>query len=157
MNNFYNSLAIGKQAEEAVKAHLEKRGITVIDVSNIKEYQKIDVDFLLRKGNQETTLEVKHDRKLHKTGNFFFECGFFRGANYSAGWLKYCQAQYLCYYDTDTKHGYIIDFAETLPLLKQHAREVTFYDKADGKQGKALLLSVNKAKRLNLIKYEWED
>ena len=76
MNNFYNSLAIGKQAEEAVKAHLEKRGITVIDVSNIKEYQKIDVDFLLRKGNQETTLEVKHDRKLHKTGNFFFECGF---------------------------------------------------------------------------------
>lgn len=157
MNGFEYLNNQGLDVQKKVKRHLESRGNTVIDVSQDKAYQKIDVDFLVRKDGQETTLEVKKDKNLFRTGNLFFEVGFMKGNYYTAGWLSKCQAQYLCYYDTAKRHGVIIDFPNTLPLLEKYAVERHFKDTVDGGCGKALLLKLEIARKNNVVCYEWQD
>ena len=130
MNNFEKMNIQGLKVQEIVKKHLESRSIQVKDVSQDKDYQKRDIDFLLKKGNNFTTLEVKKDKSLYRTGNIFVECGFQRGQNYSRGWLQYCEADYICYYDTTAARGIIVDRAKLLSLL-DCGRVINFYDRYD--------------------------
>ena len=144
----------GLAVQEIVKSHLEDRGIEVVDVSQIKDYQKHDIDFILFKEGKSTTLEVKKDKSLFRTGNIFIECGFQRGNFYSAGWVKYCEADYICYYDTTAARGIIIDRLELLSLLDQ-GKVIDFYDKIDDKNCKAVLIPLLLARKKGIIKHEW--
>lgn len=146
----------GLAVQEVVKRHLESRSITVTDVSQDKAYQKVDIDFLLEKDEQTTSLEVKKDKSLFRTGNIFVECGFYRGNYYSAGWIKYCEADYICYYDTTQRRGIIVDRYILLSLLEQ-GKKKEFYDKIDGKNGIAILLPMEVARQNKAIVSEWQD
>lgn len=154
MNGFDKLNKEGLAVQEIVKSHLESRGNRVVDVSQDKAYQKIDIDFLVYKNGKSTTLEVKKDKSLYRTGNIFIECGFQRGNYYSAGWIKYCQADYICYYDTTAAKGIIVDRVKLISLLEK-GKVIDFYDKIDDKQRKAILLPLYLAK--NAIIYNWED
>lgn len=156
MNGFYKMNLEGLEVQEIVKQHLESRGIEVIDVSQIKDYQKRDIDFICRRYPQETTVEVKKDKSLYRTGNIFIECGAQRGNFYSAGWVKYCEADYICYYDTLARRGLIVDRLKLLSLLEQGKKKV-FYDKIDEKERIAILLPIEIAKKNNAIVSEWQD
>lgn len=156
MNSFQKMNAQGLEVQEIVKKHLEKRGNKVVDVSQVKEYQKIDIDFIISKGTEQTTLEVKKDKSLYKTGNIFIECGFQRGNYYSAGWIKYCKADYICFFDTVQRKGIILDRNKLILLLEQ-GNVISYYDKMDKKQGKAVLLPLEVAYKNNAIAYEWQE
>ena len=156
MNSFERMNKEGLAVQEIVKSHLEQSGITVIDVSQDKAYQKRDIDFILKKYPQETTLEVKKDKSLFRTGNIFVECGFQRGNYYSAGWVKYCEADYICYYDTTQRRGIIVDRYKLLSLLEQ-GKKKEYYDRIDGKRGIAILLPMKIARQNNAIVSEWHD
>lgn len=155
MNGFDKMNKQGLAVQEIVKAHLESRGNKIIDVSQVKEYQKRDIDFIVSKDGKTTTLEVKKDKSLFRTGNIFIECGSYRGNYYSAGWIKYCDADYICYYDTTAAKGLILDRLILLSLLDQ-GKVIDYYDKLDDKQKKVILLPLSVAKSNNAIIYNWE-
>lgn len=155
MNGFDKMNKQGLAVQEIVKAHLESRGNKIVDVSQVKEYQKRDIDFIVSKDGKTTTLEVKKDKSLFRTGNIFIECGSYRGNYYSAGWIKYCDADYICYYDTTAAKGLILDRLILLSLLDQ-GKVIDYYDKLDDKQKKVILLPLSVAKSNNAIIYNWE-
>jgi len=101
-----------------------------------------------------TTLEVKKDKNLFRTRNIFVECGFQRGNYFSSGWLSYCEADYICYFDTAANRGVIVDREKLLHLLDK-GKVISFYDKTDDKMGKAVLVPLAVAK--SAIVYEWRE
>ena len=127
MNSFELMNKQGLEVQEIVKKHLEGRGHKVTDVSQDRAYQKKDVDFILQKNGLTATLEVKKDKKLFTTGNIFIECGFQRGDYYSRGWIQYCEADYICYYDTTAAKGIVINRYKLLPLLEQGKKPQFYY------------------------------
>lgn len=146
----------GIEVQEIVKSHLTQRHIKVVDVSQVKDYQRHDIDFILFKGDKSTTLEVKKDKSLFRTGNIFVECGSYRGNYYSAGWVKYCEADYICYYDTVAARGIIVDRLELLSLLDL-GKIISYYDRQDDKNRKAVLFPLSLARKKGIIKYEWRN
>lgn len=157
MSAFSTQKAKGKKAEEKVKQHLQSRGNRIIDVSEDEEYQKKDIDFIVIKNGQKTTLEVKLDNSFDKTGNIFIEAYSDYGNYRSPGWIEYCEAKYICFYDTKTAKGMIIDLPLIKSLLDRYAVKKHFYDFQDDKERCCFLFPIGTARRKNAIIYEWED
>lgn len=153
---FDRQKAVGKIAEAAVKEHLINRGHTINDVSEDQQYQKIDTDFIVYKDNQVTTLEVKVDNSYKKTGNIFIEDYAVREGKVYDGWLHYCEANYIAYYDTVRKCGMIVNYPLIKSLLDKAFQRV-FYDREDQKEKHCLLLPRKYAEQANAIVYEWQE
>lgn len=68
---FKDDLAIGKRAEALVRKALAKRGHSVEDVSNSRNYA--DTDLKISKNGVSIRLEVKNDIVSNYTGNVFVE------------------------------------------------------------------------------------
>lgn len=116
---FSYDLEKGKCGEQLVKAALTNLGHTVEDVSDIREYQQKDIDFLLTKNNTSTTLEVKNDIKSCSTGNIFIET--YNRNNYSRnylGWYYYCEADYLAFVQEKFGRALIISRYEIVQLVE---------------------------------------
>lgn len=157
MNGFQQQKSKGKQAEQIVKQHLQSQGIEVLDVAEVPDYQKIDIDFLIKKNGKTASLEVKADYRINKTCNFFFEAGAQRGDYVSTGWLFKCKADYVCIYDMVKRHGYILDFPLTCSLLEEHGEVKIFNDNLDNKVSKAYVFRIDLARKYSCIKHEWQD
>ena len=157
MNNFQQQKIKGKDAERIVKQHLQQQGIEVVDVAENHTYQKIDIDFLIKKNGKTAGLEVKADYRVNKTCNFFFEAGAQRGDYVSTGWLFKCKADYVCIYDMVKRHGYILDFPLTCSLLEEHGEVKIFNDNLDNKISKAYVFRTDLARKYSCIKHEWQD
>lgn len=155
MNGFQYCKSIGQKTEEAVIRYLEHRGHIVQDVTGEKEYQKRDIDCLLEHEGQKASLEIKSDSKLHSSGNFFFEEGFDRKSGFRKGWFNYCEADFICIYDSIADCGYILDFRKAKEVVKEKARKVTWYNNTDGCIGYAYLLPIAVAKKGGLIAHEF--
>ena len=153
MNKFNKSLAIGKAIENYVASYLTGKGHLVDNKSDDAAYQSKDIDFILYKNGNTTTLEVKADSRLHDTHNFFFEVGFNRDTGYYDGWFRKCAAAYICFVDYICGKAYIIDFNKDIIAANATSKRwVNYYDECIGD---ALLLNIDKARELNLISYEW--
>lgn len=149
--SFYSALTRGKSVEQIVKAHLESRGHIIEDVSENVDYQKRDIDFIVKSANgQLTTLEVKMDKGISLYGNFFFEANSSTG---DKGWLANSQARYICFFDSKT--GYILDFDRIKKDLARIGREKTFFDKEDQKLRRAYLVSLDQAK--SYVVHMWKE
>jgi hypothetical protein len=92
---FFSDLRVGQNCEELFAKVLQKRGfeIEMNREGNLKQLGKYD--FLARKDDKVTKVEVKHDLKAPKTGNVAieFECLNKSEANivvYRIGDLFYC-------------------------------------------------------------------
>ena len=71
---FKDDNEIGKRGEKIFSKYLDNLGLEHEDVSDVKEYQKQDIDFVVRaKTGQTWTVEVKNDTRIAQTGNIFFE------------------------------------------------------------------------------------
>ncbi len=71
--NFEDQVSIGKQGEDLLDQWLNSL-YTVIDVSDIKQYQKRGIDrVLIRPDQSVVTVEYKFDLASARTGNLFFE------------------------------------------------------------------------------------
>lgn len=159
INSFEQQKKKGQEVEQIVKRHLEQRGHTVTDLTDNPDFWKQDIDFIItdRATTKSISLEIKRDDNIYKTGNLFFEIGFDKQDYYSQGWLEKCKAEYLCYYDSVKRHGFILDFPKTKLLLPSIGKEHYYWDKLDQCGANALLVPLWKARKEELIVYEWQD
>lgn len=82
--------------------------IDVIDVSQDKQYQDKDIDFLVKlKSGEDISIELKTD--TYDTGNIFYEAISNKEYNVLGCMIK-SKAKCLFYYFIKTKELYIIDF-----------------------------------------------
>jgi hypothetical protein len=90
---FYTDYNSGKAAEVAVFRALTEKGHNLTDVSGHKQYQQLDIDFLLTKNGNCASLEVKNDLRSEETNRVFLEtkCGF------TLGWFHTCYADYVAF------------------------------------------------------------
>lgn len=154
--NFVDSLAVGAIGENKVAAHLKSRGHNIKDVTQDREYQKKDIDFLLSNAAGQTcSLEVKYDRNMNKTGNFLFELEKIYDGWESAGWFTYCEADYICFFDAIEEIGYMFDFHKGKELIPKNGEYKIFHDRKENNETEVYLLPIGTAKRLGLITYSF--
>ena len=104
--NFVDSLEIGKQGELIIKHFLEQTFDIVADVSDIKEYQLQDIDYVCTKGNTSITIEVKTD--TYKSGNLYYEY-YSCLERQTEGCMQKTKADIICYYFINTNELYILN------------------------------------------------
>lgn len=121
MTDFYSDNQVGKIGEAAVAAALKSKGHTVEDVSNIYEWQRKDVDFILRRNSSSTTLEVKNDVKSNTTGNVYVETWCEENKSRDGdGWYHYCEAEYIAFVQMKRGSAHIVQFQELIHLIDTH-------------------------------------
>jgi hypothetical protein len=104
--NFYEDNKKGKITEAFAKEYFKKLGITYKDVSNDKEYQKIDSDFLTDKYGKVEVKRNYHDAKYGKPGYYFWiELEL---DNEKRGWWYKSTADHFLFLQHDGKKGIII-------------------------------------------------
>lgn len=98
--DFEQCLAVGKNGEKTAKETLEDYLVEykIKDVSDIKEYQDKDIDFILvhQGTGEEIEVEVKTDNTNHKNWNMFVEDISCERLG-SDGWLRKTKAKYVFY------------------------------------------------------------
>lgn len=113
-------LEAGKKGEQLVAAVLQQRGWRLEDVSNISTFQKKDTDFIITKDNITTTIEIKTDAQMSRTGNFFIEMC----QGNKKGWYYYCEAEYLFYLDSTNSIIYIFKLADLRQYINNKGAEL---------------------------------
>ena len=101
---FQQSMSIGKRGEAIAKEYLKNNGWNFIDVSNNKDFQKKDIDFVVEKNEKSFTIDVKTDN--FSTGNFFIETKKNEGKN-SLGCIFSTEANFWWYIFLPAKQLYI--------------------------------------------------
>lgn len=81
--------------EWELKLFLRNNGYKVIDVSENPLYYYTG-DLLVEENGQQWALEVKYDKQVEYTGNFFIEVENPRSKN-GEGWFKFCKADFIFY------------------------------------------------------------
>lgn len=89
---FYNCLETAKTGEKIVTNIFKKKGYTVVDVTNKREWQKVDVDLLVYQNHKPLyKIEIKTDEKALVTNNVFIETK----SNKGLGWIWKTEADYI--------------------------------------------------------------
>lgn len=120
MGNFYKDLKTGEIGESVVLETLIKiNGVEdILDVRDIKEWQQMDVDFLVFTNNNILIpIEVKTDNLAHSTGNIAYEVLSNKHYN-TKGCFEKTRAKYIYYYLTNTEKLYQID----VKRLRSHVK-----------------------------------
>ena len=110
VHNFNKSIKTGDFGEQIIKNYFKNNPniIDVIDVSQDKQYQDKDIDFLVKlKSGEDISIELKTD--TYDTGNIFYEAISNKEYNVLGCMIK-SKAKCLFYYFIKTKELYIIDF-----------------------------------------------
>lgn len=117
---FKDSLYLGKEGEKIIYKYFKETNKykQIIDVSNNKNFQEKDIDFILiDKYNQEIYIEVKTD--YYDTGNIFFEI-ISSIETLSIGCMFKTDAHFLCYYFIKTKELYIFNVKEYIKFIMEN-------------------------------------
>lgn len=126
--SWFKDLSAGKAGESAAALLLEQRGWSVEDVSQNKEYQQKDIDFIVAKDGIETTIEVKTDAQMAHTGNFFIE----REQGNKKGWYYYCEAEFLFYLDSQNRIFHIFKFEDLREYIRANDTRLRTASLKDG-------------------------
>ena len=140
--NFQDDLAVGKRGEKLVIDAMNKRGHTVIDVSDDEDYQKKDIDLVLSKNGITINLEVKNDIKSNYTGNVFVE--IYNRNNISRnglGWFAYSEADYICFVQENYKLAHIVAVDELTKCCWNN-----WYRQSDSDFSRGYIVPINKLK-----------
>ena len=105
--------SVARQAARDIETWLGNlpRTISVVNVEDDPEYQKVDVDLLLTTNKGSYKLEIKGDR-YHKTGNFFFETHSNKERG-TPGCFLYTEADWVLYYFVTTRILYLLPMPKT--------------------------------------------
>lgn len=122
--------------EYELKNALRESGYKVKDVSMDPYYWHEDVDLIATNlsTNNVTKIEVKWDKRLADTGNFFIEINNPKG-EYGKGWFKICKADILAYGDAVNKMFYLIKFPQLKKYIEEHEQELQMRRTWDGSEG----------------------
>ena len=116
-NSFLKAKRKGKQGETAVKDYYLNNGSSVIDVSEDREYQKIDVDFIID-GN---FVEVKTQKSLAEQEKITLEIETEYYNNLvRQGWFYSTEANILIFYDNTNNIAYSVDTKELRNLYEKY-------------------------------------
>ena len=126
--SWFKDLSAGKAGENKAAQLLEQRGWNVEDVSQNKEYQQKDIDFIVAKDGIETTIEVKTDAQMARTGNFFIEIE----QGNKKGWYYYCEAEFLFYLDSQNRIFHIFKFEDLREYMRTYNSKLRTASLKDG-------------------------
>ena len=133
--------------EAVVKRYLEEDcGETVIDVSKNKDYWVQDVDFLVVKGNKSNKIEVKYDRCMYYTGNFFIEL-MSNIEQHRPGWIDYTKADYLFYFDPISYLCYVMKLADLRNWIQEHDYQIKYCRKDGYKTSSGAIVPIDEYKK----------
>lgn len=116
--SFESDINKARIAERITWDILQHRSDTkqVIDVRDIKRYQRMDVDFLWETLDKEIYyIETKLDTMMHRTGNIAYEVS----TSGNIGCFEKTEAQLMFYYDFEEKIMYVIQVAKLRAYVKQ--------------------------------------
>ncbi len=104
---------VARQAARDIESWLLSlpRTISVVNVEDDPEYQKVDVDLLLTTNKGSYKLEIKGDR-YHKTGNFFLETHSNQERG-TPGCFLYTAADWVLYYFVTPRTLYLLPMPAT--------------------------------------------
>ena len=136
--NWKNDLEIGSKQESKFETFMKSFGYLVQDVSQIKEYQDKDIDYICNRSNISKTFEVKQDKTLAKFGyNIRRLCiedissikDRFGNVINSDGWFRICKADYIVIGNSETEmYMYKFDdVREYINLFKGDKDRVIYY------------------------------
>ena len=129
---FDKSMKIGLVGEENAIYVLKKLGYKIKDRRNDDAARLQDIDFTVdRKINNigrnvnivnsnYVDLEVKTDRKMHKTGNMFIETRVIFENNESKGWYYKTKAEVVMYYDLNNKFFYFVNVERLRDFIRKN-------------------------------------
>lgn len=149
--NFKSMLQDGNQYEKVVQNYYRNKGFEIKDVSDIKEYQDMDIDFLISKNNKTLSYEIKADTRMSETGNIVIEHGMHRKSGFQEGWMHKCKADVLCFVDVKNDISYMFNWPKVKENIATYGRLIQFKNNYDKCVGELYLLSVQDAKKHNLI------
>ena len=112
VHNFHQSMKIGQLGETRIFEYLESRDDveSVIDVTDQRHFQKIDVDYLVKTTDgKEYKVEVKTD--TYKSGNIYYETISSKESD-TIGCFNKTEADFLMYYFINWGYLYIFSMPE---------------------------------------------
>lgn len=112
----------GKWGEAQFASLLDKSGIQYEDVSENKEWQKVDVDFLING----IPYEVKTDFAIHNTRNIFIEVSKETKTGVHPGWWQITKAKVIAWIDAINGIIYMIDVNKLKLWMVHNAPSKTF-------------------------------
>ncbi len=116
MSDFYTDLERGEVGENKFIELCNRLNFKCVDVSDEKEYQDLDVDFIV----DNTLVEVKTDYKIAETSNLYIEVWSSNKIGYK-GWYQKTKCEYMYVYDVNNKlmYGFCFnDLKEYVDLFK---------------------------------------
>ena len=138
MGSFREDSKIGFEGEQVVQRYLGSLDHVknVIIVADDKDYFRRKVDLIWEQEGEEVSGEVKTDRKMAKTGNFFLETTSAKkeGEEDTTGWVFSCGANRLLYLSWNEHTLYdmamqeVRDFACTIGKRYKPKGSFTNYD-----------------------------
>lgn len=108
--DFNKDLKRGKIGEDFVKEVFAARGWYIVDVSNNKEYQNKDIDFLATKEGECRKCEVKSDTWIHSSHNVLLELE--NETRRTKGWFRFTEADALVVHAAATDDIYSFKISE---------------------------------------------
>lgn len=96
---FDQDLSKGRNSEDVVASFLTCRGWEVQNKSNDKNFQSIDVDFLVAKGEDIRFVEVKQENRVAATGNLLLET-ITNTKTKGEGWFSKTAADWIIFHNT---------------------------------------------------------
>ena len=122
MNLFQKQSKIGKIGEDLALNFLLNTGWEVEDTTGNEQYFALDIDFLMEKEGYSTSLDVKTEVAMTRTGNMFIETGInYADGKYKPGWLYVSKAEYIWHVNPDTS----VAFAYRLEEMKEYLKSST--------------------------------
>lgn len=140
----------GKYGEELVIKYLKATNISYEDVRLEKEYQKIDVDFLV--GPRNRKWEVKTDTIMNSTGNIVLETHIEQNGVCNPGYWGVTEADVLIYVDAVAEIVYGATIEEIKADLATFNPRQTKTTKNDGGRLKTMHITLYPLERMRKLK-----
>lgn len=112
----------GKWGEAQFASLLKKSGVHFQDVSEDREWQEQDIDFIV----EGVPYEVKTDFAIHKTGNIFIEVQKESKTGVHPGWWQKIKARVLVWIDAINGIIYMIDVNKLRAWMAHNAPTKVF-------------------------------
>ena len=116
----------GKKGETAVKEYFINKGYDVIDVSENKEFQKMDIDLII----DGDFVEVKTQSCINRSNKIVLELETeYYNSLFRKGWLYYTEANILMFHDKENNITYSVDTDELRKLFDKYkdSKEIDYY------------------------------
>ena len=124
-NNFIADKRKGKIGERAVSDFFIKKGYFVEDVSENKDFQKLDIDLIV----DNEFIEVKTQNSINKNNKITLEleCNYYEDL-FVKGWFAYTEANIIVFYDKVNNIAYHIKTDELRELFEEYKDTFDIYD-----------------------------